>query len=380
MARWRRFTLDPAQARPYPGVCERLDAIMEDRRTRLVLISGRWTRDLLPLLTLRRRPEIWGSHGWEQLKPDGGYAVAPIQEEALRCLLEADELERRIEKLGGRCERKPGGFAVHWRGLAPNQIADIRSEVFENWMDQGCTATSWHDFDGGVELRAPGRHKGYVVDSLLTESPGAVAAYLGDDATDEDAFRAIKDKGLGVLVRPEFRPDGSRSVAAPTGGIARFSGSAGATPGKRHEVARTKYLQQPAPRLARQAPRHRGRRGRPAAAVAAIRSRPGSLAWARRTETRVDDIVVGGSGRDQTGVPPGRGALSRCANTSRSPDKVVRIVGGVALVALLLQAGAWGQRGIALALRLKKDRRRRRDHARGCSASWGASCCGRWCC
>ncbi len=201
------FHVDPAKARPYPGVCQRLDAIMQDRGTRLVLITGRWTRDLLPLLTLKQRPEIWGSHGWEQLKPDGDYAVAPIGEAALLKLLDADALEARIHFLGGRCERKPGGLAVHWRGLAPNQIANIRSEVFENWMDQGLHHDLvWHDFDGGVELRAPGRNKGYVVDTLLAESPGAVAAYLGDDSTDEDAFRAIKDKGLGVLVRPEFRP------------------------------------------------------------------------------------------------------------------------------------------------------------------------------
>jgi trehalose-phosphatase len=201
------FHVDPARARPYPGVCERLDAIMQDRCTRLVLITGRWTRDLLPLLTLKQRPEIWGSHGWEQLKPNGDYAVAPIGEAALAKLLDADALEARIKSLGGRCERKPGGFAVHWRGLAPNQIANIQSEVFENWMDQGLHRDLvWHDFDGGVELRAPGRNKGYVVDTLLAESPGAAAAYLGDDLTDEDAFRAIQDKGLGVLVRPEFRP------------------------------------------------------------------------------------------------------------------------------------------------------------------------------
>ena len=31
-------------------------------------------------------------------------------------------------------------------------------------------------------------------------------AYLGDDLTDEDAFRAIKGVGLGGLVRAEFRP------------------------------------------------------------------------------------------------------------------------------------------------------------------------------
>jgi trehalose-phosphatase len=217
------FHVDPARARPYPGVSERLDAIMKDRRTRLVLITGRWTRDLLPLLALKRRPEIWGSHGWEQLKPNGVYAVAPIGEAALAKLLDADALEVRIHALGGRCERKPGGFAVHWRGLAPNQIANIRGEVFENWMDQGLHRDLvWHDFDGGIELRAPGRDKGYVVQALLAESPGAVTAYLGDDTTDEDAFRAIKDKGLGVLVRPEFRPTEADLWLRPPAGLLDF--------------------------------------------------------------------------------------------------------------------------------------------------------------
>jgi trehalose-6-phosphatase len=35
---------------------------------------------------------------------------------------------------------------------------------------------------------------------------GAVAAYLGDDLTDEDAFVAIKGRGLAALVRAEARP------------------------------------------------------------------------------------------------------------------------------------------------------------------------------
>jgi len=29
---------------------------------------------------------------------------------------------------------------------------------------------------------------------------------LGDDRTDEDAFKSIKGRGLGVLVREAFRP------------------------------------------------------------------------------------------------------------------------------------------------------------------------------
>ena len=37
------------------------------------------------------------------------------------------------------------------------------------------------------------------------DPPDTVSAYLGDDLTDEDAFDAIKRKGLAVLVRKEER-------------------------------------------------------------------------------------------------------------------------------------------------------------------------------
>lgn len=77
-------------------------------------------------------------------------------------------------------------------------------------------------------------------------------------------------------------------------------------------------------------------------------------AWARRTETRVDDIVVEVLAATKP-VFLLVVALYLGAQYLALPDKAVRIVGGVALVALLLQAGAWGQRGIALALRLKKE-------------------------
>jgi trehalose 6-phosphate phosphatase len=57
-----------------------------------------------------------------------------------------------------------------------------------------------------VELRAVGCNKQYAVKAVLsqTEEDSAVA-YLGDDITDEDAFRAVKPRGIGVLVRAEFR-------------------------------------------------------------------------------------------------------------------------------------------------------------------------------
>jgi trehalose-phosphatase len=62
------------------------------------------------------------------------------------------------------------------------------------------------DFDGGVEIRIPGADKGDVVRVLLSEmEPATPVAYLGDDATDERAFRVIRGRGLSVLVRPRWR-------------------------------------------------------------------------------------------------------------------------------------------------------------------------------
>ena len=202
------FQLDPLTAEPYPGVREILDQIMAADHTNVVVVSGRWTRDLLPLLGLRKRPELWGSHGWERLHADGEYRTERISEDALKSLLAADDWIHEIESKGGRCERKPASLAIHWRGLKNGPVTAIREIVLANWRLQELhQALVWHDFDGGIELRAPGRDKGDVVREVLGNQDGAcAAAYLGDDLTDEDAFEAIAGRGVSLLVRPQYRP------------------------------------------------------------------------------------------------------------------------------------------------------------------------------
>ena len=109
--------------------------------------------------------------------------------------------------LGGRSETKPACLAVHWRGLANEAAAAIRAIVSENWaLHARDSGLELHDFDGGVELRVPGRHKGDAVRMIRKEMPDALLAYLGDDLTDEDAFAALGEQDLGVLVRKDLRP------------------------------------------------------------------------------------------------------------------------------------------------------------------------------
>src|SRR3989338_4642380 len=103
------FHVNPKEAVPYNGIVPLLNEIQDAGHTRLVIVSGRWTKDLIPLLKLKQMPEIWGSHGWERLEPQGKYEVARISEAALEILVTADEWIEQVERFGGRCERKPGG-------------------------------------------------------------------------------------------------------------------------------------------------------------------------------------------------------------------------------------------------------------------------------
>ncbi|MFC1573103.1 trehalose-phosphatase [Candidatus Eisenbacteria bacterium] len=217
------FQVDRDSAVPYPGIRTILGRILEAGHTRVVVISGRSTEDLLPLLGIKPHPEVWGTHGWERLMPDGTYFPAGIGAAAAEAL---DEAQRAIEDegLGPHCERKPAGVALHWRGSDPAQVERLREIGRANWRhlcrDGALVLT---EFDGGLELRVPGKDKGHAVSTVLDElSETAIVAYLGDDQTDEDAFKAIRGKGLAVLVRSENRDTAAEVRLTPPGELIDF--------------------------------------------------------------------------------------------------------------------------------------------------------------
>jgi trehalose-phosphatase len=201
------FHVDPARAVPYPEVVPVLEAIVAAGGTRIVVVSGRPADEVPPLLGLARRPEIWGAHGWERLLPDGQRTVEQPQPEAQRALANASSAVESFMGGGSRLERKLASIALHWRGLPPDRADELRRRAHDAWTPiarEG--ALELLPFDGGLELRSVGCNKQYAVKAVLSETAEEAAiAYLGDDITDEDAFRAVKARGVGVLVRPKFR-------------------------------------------------------------------------------------------------------------------------------------------------------------------------------
>ena len=102
---------------------------------------------------------------------------------------------------------KPGSLAVHWRGLAPELVAEVCTAALRIMQPISFSAgLAIVHFDGGIELRIRTPNKGDVVKAILKEQDqNDPIAYLGDDVTDEDAFRALNPRGLTVLVRREYR-------------------------------------------------------------------------------------------------------------------------------------------------------------------------------
>ncbi len=201
------FSSDRDRAFPYAGVPGALAAILAQGSTRVAVVSGRAARDVLPLLELDPRPEIWGSHGLERLGPDDSYEAGPVEPQAADLLAEAGAWL--IENGWGRLlERKPFGLALHARGASEGDFVRAREAALRQW-GKALSAVGLEplEFDGGIEWRPSGGHKGEVVRTVLVEEgPRAAVAYLGDDRTDEDAFAALAGRGLSVLVRRQLRP------------------------------------------------------------------------------------------------------------------------------------------------------------------------------
>jgi trehalose 6-phosphate phosphatase len=200
------FCLNRQQALPYPGITALLQEIIANGRTRVVMITGRNAHEVGPLLSVYPIPEIWGCHGLERLRPDGTYETPSVDEPVRHAVADADRWLR-YQGLHNRAEFKTGAVAIHLRGLDEATAAEACSQVLLGWRPIAqSTPMELLEFDGGIEMRMPGRDKGDAVCTILDEiGPEAPVAYLGDDATDERAFLALGTRGLSVLVRPEWR-------------------------------------------------------------------------------------------------------------------------------------------------------------------------------
>jgi trehalose-phosphatase len=200
------FRAERDKAYPYPGVVPILESIIRCGKTRVIVVTGRPIRELQALFRPLNSLEVWGDHGMEHKLVDGTYQQTAIAPEIAAILAQAKKWLI-VAGLASLAETKPGGIAIHWRGLPDAEIESVRARAREGWAALAeRRGLRLLNFEAGLELRIAHPNKGDVIAAILADlNPHAQIAFLGDDLTDEDAFRVLGDRGLSVLVRPEYR-------------------------------------------------------------------------------------------------------------------------------------------------------------------------------
>ncbi|MCV7257844.1 trehalose-phosphatase [Mycobacterium shimoidei] len=205
---------DPDAARLAPGAADALTALTA--RCPVAILSGRDLADVRQRIGL---PGIWyaGSHGFELTGPRGEHhqneqaaASIPVLEQA------AGDLRDELATISGvAVEHKRFGVAVHYRNAARDKVGEVAAAVRAAGRRTGLRVTTGREV---IELRPDinwdkGKTLRWVLDHIRDPAEDRLfPIYLGDDITDEDAFDAVRDDGVGIVVRHD--DDGDRATAA----------------------------------------------------------------------------------------------------------------------------------------------------------------------
>src|SRR6476619_2494850 len=154
-----------------------------------------------------------GSHGFDiagagGLRRELGAAYLPVLDKAEMELREAlDEIP------GAQLERKHFSVAAHYRNvdetdafkvrLAVDAVGEIHREL--RMMDGKKVYELLPDIDWNK-----GKAALWLLETLGLEGRNALPIYIGDDRTDEDAFRVLEQRGIGILVSEQSPPTAAR--------------------------------------------------------------------------------------------------------------------------------------------------------------------------
>jgi len=186
--------VDHAGEASVPEGTRQLIIAMSRRFGQLACISGRRASEARAMVSVGTIAYV-GAHGGELLRP--GWTEARVDPELLRWAprieafrLESDTGELRRRRV--RIEDKGTLIGYHWRGAADEQDARAAVDAVAAQAQQAGLEVHWGR--KVMEVRPPVRiDKGLAVRQVLGERRYAAVLYVGDDATDLDAFHAVRE-------------------------------------------------------------------------------------------------------------------------------------------------------------------------------------------
>jgi len=198
-------TLSPFKERPetaVPGaiLLATLNALSEDPRNNLVIVSGRH-RDLLHKWFGSLTIGIVAEHGaWIREKDKDWLPAIKVEsnwKEKVRPILRSYE-----DRLPGSfAEEKEFSLVWHYRAADP-ELASVRSKELADELGYFTENTELQVLQEGksIEIRNVGIDKGIAAKLLLSEKTFDFVLAVGDDLADEELFKVIPEKSYSIKV------------------------------------------------------------------------------------------------------------------------------------------------------------------------------------
>ncbi|MFW6140225.1 MAG: trehalose-phosphatase [Acidobacteriota bacterium] len=177
----------------------------------VAVISGRDRRDVKSLVGLN---EIYyaGSHGFDIKGPDLEY------EHGQKFLPVLDEVEKYLKKKtkaikGSLVERKKFSIAVHFRQVKEADFSKVKQAVqqADKKYPKLRLSSGKKVFELGPQIDwDKGKALLWLLKKMGLDKSHVLPLYIGDDTTDEDAFRVLFFRGLGIVVGEDSRLTSAR--------------------------------------------------------------------------------------------------------------------------------------------------------------------------
>lgn len=192
----------PADASLSKSMCETLSSLAALHR--VVIITGRGLSDIMKLVPIHGVSFV-GNHGMEMSSGDFSfiYDIGQIETRAISEL--AGLINRFVASYDGAVlEEKTLTLSVHHRFVSKRRLPEFLRRlgtIIGPFNDKRLIKITYGK--GLVEIRPTADwDKGSAVGWLMDrrEFKGTIPLCIGDDETDEDAFRVVKGVGLSIFV------------------------------------------------------------------------------------------------------------------------------------------------------------------------------------
>jgi len=207
-------TLSPIVSRPEDALLPKsskilLESIAKKNDVTVSVVTGRSLKEIKRLIGIKGIYYA-GCHGFEVSQKRRDHTLPEVKKVLPLIKKIKSTFKKELKDIkGAQIEDKGPILALHYRRVKKSQIHDLK-EIFDACLSPYLKSKKITTAKGKMVLEVrpsmdwnKGRYCLYLIENLKKKYNQILPIYIGDDETDETAFKVLKRKGITVFVKGE---------------------------------------------------------------------------------------------------------------------------------------------------------------------------------